>query len=79
MIKIIGVYDNEGKTFDRYTIVFNEKEGIFYNCLGLSFNPDSPQGFSQWSTCQDGNHLGKKVSFESLPINIQNHVIERMK
>lgn len=78
MLTIKSVYDNEGKTFDRYTIVFETMEtNIFNLSLGLSHNPDSPQGFSQFSRCQDGIHLGKKISFNSLPENIQNHIIER--
>ena len=37
----ITVFDNEGKTFDRYTIL-NRKTGDVY---GSSINPTHPQGF----------------------------------
>lgn len=83
-MKIIGVYDNGGETFDRYTIVLdsfqNETLEKFkmYECLGLSSNPGDPQGFSQWTTCQMGRHLGKKLKFEELPENVQKHVLGRI-
>ena len=38
------VYDGGEKFFDRYTIIFPG----FEMALGLSGNPNSPQGFSQW-------------------------------
>lgn len=28
----------------------------------MSDNPDSPQGFSQYGECLEGEHLGKKIS-----------------
>jgi len=38
-----AVYDDGGKTFDRYTVVIDEKEGPGMNtCLALSSNPTSP-------------------------------------
>lgn len=44
--KYVRVYDNGGKTFDRYTCVFTGKsaEGA---CLGMSEHPAHPQGFGQ--------------------------------
>ncbi len=79
-MEIISIYDNDGETHDRYTIVLNEPWAPgFLTCLGLSDNPNSPQGFSQFSSCQDGSHLGSKIEFNSLPIEIQNHIIERIK
>ena len=47
--------------------------------LGLSDNPDSPCGFSQFSGCKEGEHLGKIISFNTLPENVQKHIIKRMK
>lgn len=80
-MKIIACYDNGGKTFDRYTIVFDSKhdvQGLFNECLGLSNDPSSPQGFSQFSGCQMGRHLGKKLRFEQLPEHVQKHVLARI-
>ena len=80
-MKILACYDNGGKTFDRYTIVFDETEkyhasgNVFNACLAIG---NDPRGFSQWSTCQMGRHLGKKLKFEELPENVQKHVIARI-
>ena len=41
---IRAITNNRGKTLDRYTVYFYDG-----TCLTLSCNPDSPQGFSQWS------------------------------
>lgn len=43
------VFDNNGESFDRYTIIDNQGE-----MLGLSDNATHPQGFSQYSgNCVD--------------------------
>lgn len=75
---IKSIYDNGGITCDRYSIVFKEKEGKYNIHLGLSIEPTHPQGFSQWSQCVDGDHLGTKITFEELPTNIQEHVLNRI-
>lgn len=78
---IKSVYDNGGETFDRFTVVLNEPydhTGKLLECLGLSLNPSSPQGFSQFSGCQDGPHLGQKIEFSELPENVQKHVKARL-
>lgn len=80
-MKIIAIYDNGGETMDRYTIVFNtyhDHRKTLRECLALSSNPSDPQGFSQWSSCQIGKHLGKKLKFEQLPELIQKHVQARI-
>lgn len=78
----ITVYDNGGKTFDRYTIVLHGKEwaerGGLTTMLGLSHNPTHPQGFSQWTSGTPGRHLGRKITFSRLPKNIQSHVRARL-
>lgn len=68
-MKIRSIYDNKGKTFDRYTVVFDDG-----SALGLSHNPDSPVGFSQWGEATEGSHLGKTISFEELPQRVQQHI-----
>lgn len=73
--KII-VYDNNGKTFDRYTIFIGN--AVF----GMSLNPFSPQGFSQYdgerSQIKEGKHLGKRVSFASLSNEVQKAIKARV-
>jgi len=85
----LQIYDNEGKTFDRYTVVdvrdaieVTERFGgtkQYYQCLGLSSNPSDPQGYSMWGGCILGKHLGKRIEFAELPENIQQHIIQRFK
>jgi len=81
MKKIIAIYDNGGKTVDRYTVVLRTSQRFphEYACLGLSDNPDSPQSFSQLVSCvPGGDHFGKKIRFEDLPVNVQKHVKKRL-
>jgi hypothetical protein len=80
---IKAVYDNGGKTFDRYSIYTDQAERSrdgkrFYAVLGCSDNPTHPQGFSQWSSGMLGSHNGKKISFSDLPKNVQDHVRRRL-
>lgn len=67
--KRIKCYDNGGKTFDRYTVVFLEcpETGGAYSALGMSYNPFHPQGFGQHCSAMLGRHLGKRILFENLP------------
>jgi len=73
-MNIYKIYDNGGKTVDRYTILTSPTE-----CLGLSDYPTHPQyGISQWGDCVDGDHLGKKIKLDNLPNNVQEHIIKRL-
>jgi len=79
MTQIYKIYDNGGKTFDRYSVLFEPFHfGKSCDCLGLSDDPDSPQGFSQFGDAYDGDHLGKEITFEQLPENVQNHIATRI-
>lgn len=83
--KKVRIYDNGGKTFDRYTVVFTGnyagRDGIC-SYLGMSERPFHPQGF-----CQHGEHrqvidrpryghLGKRIKFESLPEDCRKAVMQ---
>jgi hypothetical protein len=70
---IKSIYDNKGKTFDRYTLILSDG-----TALGLSANPDSLQGFSQWGDAVEGSHLGKRISFKELPENVRRHIESRL-
>lgn len=82
-MKIIGIYDNGGKTVDRYTIVLDEMSTPQFNdMLGIG---DSPSIYSQFTSGQfdtknpSGNrHLGKRVRFEELTEELQKHIAERI-
>jgi len=69
----IRCYDN-GKTFDRYTVVYMdcpEKQYKTYMCVGMSEHPFNPQGFGQHGSAMVGRHLGKRIKFEELPVDCQ--------
>ena len=70
----IRCYDNGGKTFDRYTVVYmNQKETRFnsFSSVGMSEYPFHPQGFGQHCAAMPGRHLGKRVPFVLLPVDCQ--------
>lgn len=71
------VFDNGGKTIDRYTVFLanDPEEGA----LGLSDNPTHPQGFSQWGDADLSvvERRNEEIPFDQLPSNVQSHVIER--
>lgn len=82
-MKVIAIYDNGGKTPDRYTIVTDQKNGKWQEMLGLSANPTDHNGFSQWGSGQfdpkgANAHLGKRIKFEELGKRIQTHIATRV-
>ena len=80
-MKIKAIYDNGGQTFDRYSVFTFKKENGMNVFLGLSHNPNSPQGFSQFGFgTEDPNPLlGKKIELADLTEEIQNHIVKRLK
>ena len=71
----VVVFDNEGETYDRYTIF--TPDGSVY---GMSDNPMSPNGFNQYlgdnTEITMGSHLGKRL--KSIPQEIAQAVKNRM-
>jgi hypothetical protein len=68
------IYDNGGKTFDRYTFVFPSLDVPRNNdYYGSSENPFYPQGYGQYCgnypypDNRNYRHLGKLIPPESLP------------
>jgi len=76
----IKCYDNDGKSYDRYTVVFAEKINGSYTFIGMSANPSHPLGFGQCDQSSSRidlptfSHLGKRVDFEKLPNDCQTWV-----
>jgi hypothetical protein len=68
----LRIYDNNGQTFDRYTVVYmnlpESREGE-YSAVGMSENPFSPSGFGLHVIASPGRHLGKRIRFEDLPMD----------
>lgn len=90
MTNEIRIYDNGGKTYDRYTAVFMGREecreyGGFgrplirtFEALSFNENPFHPLGFGMHATAMPGRHLGKRVKLEDLPEKAQQFVKQNM-
>lgn len=82
--RYIRVWDNGGRSYDQYTVVFTKKSlapGIFMY-IGMSDNPCSPMGFGQHGELHQkhqGKHLGKRIKFSDLPVDCQRVVIDDYK
>jgi hypothetical protein len=70
-MKIYKIYDNGGKTLDRYIVLKSPVE-----CLSVDGVDGSD--FSQWGACVDGSHLGKEIGLEDLPEAVRKHVLGRL-
>lgn len=74
----IVIYDNEGETYDRITVVlknrFRYKDGKrIYEALGCS---ESGFGFFQHTEAMRGGHLGKIISFKELSEELQERLTD---
>ena len=73
----ISIYDNGGKTFDRITVIYNDKkrvtkDGILYECIAASENGS---GLYLHSEAMKGKHLGNKIDFSKLSLPLQNKLL----
>lgn len=75
----IRIYDNQGKTADRYTVVYMdmdlEPSGL-YQAVGMSAQPFHPMGFGQHTSAEPGMHLGKRIKLTDLPLDCQKLVLK---
>lgn len=77
---MLKIYDNNGKTIDRYTVLFmNEPEqttraGTLYRSVSLSYDPTYPTGCAIHGSAIDGAHLGRRISFEKLPYKTRQYL-----
>jgi hypothetical protein len=69
---VIRVYDNGGKTLDRYTVYYiwgedrhHASNGKMYSCVGMSCDPF--EGIGQHTMGMLGKHNGKIINFHDLP------------
>jgi hypothetical protein len=82
-MKMLAIFDNGGKTLDRYTVVFdkgNWQGSKFHPMLGLD---NGGVGFSQFSEGQynpktKNAHLGKQIEFSTLSPETKGHILYRM-
>ena len=79
---VCRIYDTgPAGPFDRYTIAFKGYRlagwGMVYPYLASSENPFHPQGFGLYGESRiflTGKHLGKRVRFEGLPLEVQRFI-----
>ena len=76
-MKNISIYDNGGESYDRITVIFNDrkrvtKDGILYECIAASENGS---GFYLHSEAMKSKHLGKKIDFSKLSLPLQNKLL----
>jgi hypothetical protein len=74
---VLRCYDNGGKTADRYTIIpprwakdYRELRGLF-DCVVAGAYPFHPQGIGMHCYAVPGSHLGKRVHWDALPVDVQ--------
>ena len=60
----IRVFDNSGKTFDRYTILIGNDIYV------MSHNPNSPQGLNQYQGFTQETNVLDSQPMENIPIEI---------
>lgn len=74
---VLRIYDNGGRTADRYTVVpprwareYVDSRG-YWEMIGASEDPFHPQGFGQHSSGSPGAHLGRRVAWADIPARVQ--------
>ena len=76
---VLRIYDNGGKTCDRYTIIpprwagadYRENYPGSWQAIGANAAPFHPQGFGMHVSAAPGPHLGKRIPWGSLPADVQ--------
>ena len=74
---VLRCFDNGGKSADRYTIVpprwagAEYREGSYWLCISANREPFHPQGIGMSGSCTPGPHLGKRVTWQDLPADVQ--------
>jgi len=84
--RYVHCYDNNGKTADRYTVVFTgryrHKTGGSFLHVGMSANPFHPQGVGMHGESDRQidypryAHLGRRVRFDALPPACQRLILQ---
>jgi hypothetical protein len=86
-MRITAIYDNGGRTVDRYSIVTDYRpvqEQMAANgdprplVDMLCVDNDGGHTYSQWGYGLEGKHLGKRIHFEDLNAETQAHIVKRL-
>lgn len=75
----LRIYDNGGRTLDRYTILpprdagadYRENSPGTWSAICASAHPFHPQGFGQHCRAAPGSHLGRRIRWDDLPEDVQ--------
>lgn len=77
MRRRVRVFDNGGKTADRYSVCIQRTTGgkKVLDIYGMSENPNDPQGVNQFSHSaanrfKDMAFLGKRINVQDLPAEV---------
>lgn len=74
---VLRVFDNGGKTCDRYTVFPPRWAGAdwrdrhYWVCIAASEHPFRPQGFGQHCSGTPGPHIGRRIKWADLPADVQ--------
>lgn len=82
--KVCRIFDiGSNGPCDRYTVAFkarrNGNGGLVYPYLSANDYPFHPDGFGQHGESREfltGKHLGKRVAFETLPVDVQKFILQ---
>lgn len=74
----LRLYDNGGRSADRYTIVpprwagedYRERGGL-WSAFGCNAEPFHPQGIGMHCSAAPGPHLGRRIRWADLPADVQ--------
>lgn len=80
---VCRIFDYGDTVADRYTIAFRAFQpagsGRIYPYLASGPSPFHPLGFGQYNESDvflTGKHLGKRVRFEALPVEVQEFIMQ---
>lgn len=77
--KNIRIYDNGGRSYDRYTVIYMdqpETRAGTYNSIGMSEGPFDHLGICQHGPATPGRHLGRLIEWDELPKACQRAVMQ---
>jgi hypothetical protein len=80
--KVCRIFDNSGATVDHYTIAFKGSHisgyGMIYPFLVSGANPLGYSGHEESRQFLTGKHLGKRIAFETLPVDVQTFILNNI-
>lgn len=78
-METMRIYDNGGKTLDRYTVLYMDDPQGDGSFGGRGMNSAPFHGIGYYITGTPGRHLGKRIKLEDLPEDCQKLIKQDMK